>query len=730
MANATLPHPTPVVRAVAILGNVSVGKTSLFERLCPDGWHTVPIPDSTLKVDRGVLATGTAAAPRLYRRKCGSCGGQGVRLGRQVPCPCAKPDEAQRACPALRDGSFWSWLGGELRAREEPSPATETDDAAPTKADARVTHVYDPPGSTALSAASEDEMVARDLVLSGLLDAIVVVADAKNLRRSLALTLQVAEFGLPMVLDLNMLDEAEAMGLEIDESGLARQLGVPIGHTVAVENRGIRQLANLLPRARQLQRPVHFPGALEPGLERLVSMVDNPAVAPRGLALLLLSGDARAADWIARHLGADTLRRARAVVDEVAASFTTPLDVLIADAYHSEAERIADRVTLQSPRSPDLLVRFGTLAQRPLSGTLIALGVLVAAYYWVGAFGATYVVDNLSARLFEGLLLPLCQQLVALIPSAFVRDAIMDPDFGLLPTGLFLAIGLVLPVLFCFYLLQALLEDSGYLPRLAVLLDRVFRKLGLNGQSLIPLVLGFSCAAMAVITTRMLPSRRERIIVTLLVVGVPCAPLLAVMVVILSKLPWTAAALVFGLILLRIVVAGLVSSRLLSGHHPDLILEIPPMRIPRPRILLAKTWRRTWQFMREAVPVFLAASFVVFLFDRAGGLEVAERLGRPVVNDLLGLPDQAVQVFIKTAIRRENGATELSRLRAEFTNVQLVVTMLVMTFLVPCINTTIVVLKERGLKTATAILTTVVVSAFAIGALLNLLLRVSGITLT
>jgi len=628
----------------------------------------------------------------------------------------------------LTNGTVWSLLS---RKQSPPTETkTESTHTSPASGAPAVTHLYDAPGSANLAAGSEDEMVARDLILSGQLHAVLLVADAKNLRRSLAFALQVAEFDLPMVLDLNMLDEAETMGLEIDDHELAHQLAVPIGRTVAVENRGLRQLSELLLDAQVPKRRVSFPAPLETGLSRIESIVANPLVAPRGLALLLLAGDQHAADWVAKHLGSAALKRVLAEVETVAGSFTTALDVLISDAFHSEAERITDRVTRRGPPSPDLLVYFGTLAQRPLSGAVIALGVLTVAYYWVGAFGATYVVDNLSARLFGGFLIPWCERLIAPIPSAFIRDAIMDPDFGLLPAGLFLAIGIVLPVLFCFYLLQALLEDSGYLPRLAVLLDRVFRKLGLNGQSLIPLLLGFSCVAMAVITTRMLPTRRERAILTLLVVGVPCAPLLAVMVIILGKMPWTASALVFGLIALRILVAGFVTSRILGGRHPDLIMEIPKMRIPRPRILLTKTWRRTWQFMREAVPIFMVASFVVFLFARAGGLAVAENLSRPLVNDLLGLPDQAVQVFIKTAIRRENGAAELNHLRDQFTNVQLVVTLLVMTFLMPCLNTAIVIFKERGLKTASAILGTVVVSAFAIGAAVNLVCRIAGITLS
>jgi ferrous iron transport protein B len=263
-----------------------------------------------------------------------------------------------------------------------------------------------------------------------------------------------------------------------------------------------------------------------------------------------------------------------------------------------------------------------------------------------------------------------------------------------------------------------------------VLADRLLRRVGLNGQGLIPLILGFSCVAAAVITTRMLPTRKERIILTLLVVGLPCAPLLAVMVVILGKMPWTASAVVFGVIFARLLAAGYVSSKVLGGPRPDFILEIPPMRIPRVGVLMAKTWRRTWDFVREAVPVFLAASFAMFLFARAGGLAAMEEAAQPLVRDLLGLPDQAVQVFIKTAIRREAGATELNLLRDQFDHLQLVVTLLVMTLLLPCVNTAIVIVKERGLKAASVVLVTVILSAFLIGAAVNGVCHALGVAFT
>ncbi len=694
----------PIARHMAIVGNVSVGKTSLFDNMCAHGVHSVNIPGSTLNVERGVLAIGSGGASRALRRQCSNCLGNGRRRKDHSCCNGSNANSSSK-CPALKG----------------TSPVTLDSPL--------VTHLYDTPGSATLAANSQDEMVARDLILSGRMDGVVVVADAKNLRRSLAFALEVAEFGLPMVIDLNMLDESESMGIEMDDGILAREMGVPVGRTVAIEKRGVRQLAELVLDAELPEPRTRFSKPLEDALERFKEILKNPVHTTRGLGFLLLSEDKGAKNWVATHLGEQILEQVTAIVKETQRAFNTPLKQLISDTFYTEAQQIVDRVVTSTARSPSLLVRFGHLAQQPISGTIIGIVVLTLAYYWVGVFGATIVVDNLATHVFDGFLVPLFKGIVAPIPSAFVRDAIVDPEFGLLPTGLFLAVGLVLPILFCFYLLQSILEDSGYLPRLAVLFDRAFRRLGLNGQSLIPLVLGFSCITMAVITTRMLPSRRERIILTLiLILGIPCAPLLAVMLVILAKMPWTASATVFGIIGTQILLAGYLASKVIPGTLPDLIMEIPQMRVPRIRTVLSKTWRRTWSFMREAVPIFLLASFVVFIVERVGGLVVLEDALRPFIKGLLGLPDEFVQVFIKTTIRRESGATELEHVRDSFDNVQMVVTMLVMTFLMPCINATIVIIKERGLVTSLAILSTVAVWAIVAGTALNWFCRSFGIT--
>ena len=210
----------PCVRRFALLGGVGVGKTALFERLCTEGGHSVDIAHSPLEAMRGVVAVGPAGASRALRRHCATCG-TGHRA--KAPSPCLDSSQAASQCPGRKPRRL---------------TVLEQDAAQSKRSWPEVIHLYDTPGATSLVAGSEDEMVARDLLLSGQMDGVLLVADPKNLRRSLALGLEVAEFGLPMVVDLNLLDEAENQGLSVDDRALGKSLGVPVGRTVAIEKGG------------------------------------------------------------------------------------------------------------------------------------------------------------------------------------------------------------------------------------------------------------------------------------------------------------------------------------------------------------------------------------------------------------------------------------------------------------------------------------------------------------
>jgi ferrous iron transport protein B len=591
------------------------------------------------------------------------------------------------------------------------------------------TRIIDAPGMYSVFSRSEDGMVCRKLLLSGELDALVQVLDAKNLRRSLLIALQLAEFELPTVFALNMVDMAQARGIEISIDALEEQLGAEVLPTVALERRGVGELPALLEKARRPRRPVAFPAPIEDTLGLICQLLAGATIPARALAILLLAEAPAAREYVEDHFGKGMVDQVDRLVSSLRRDFSRPLDVVLTESYAATADRFVRQSQRVHQHSPLFMMRFGLWAQRLSTGVPIALAILVAMYLFVGSFGAIYLVDLLNNKIFSGILTPLFEAIVEPIPSAFVRSALVDPDFGVLTTGLFLAFGIVMPVMLCFYLFFGVLEESGYLPRFSVLLHRLMERIGLNGKGVIPLVMGFSCVTMALLTTRMLDSRKQRLIASLLLTLVlPCAPLLAVMLIILAKMPWYASVFVFGFLLLQTIVVGVLADKLIPGGHAELMLELPPMRAPGLRSILVTTWRRTWAFMKEAVPLFLLAAFLIFVFDYVGGLRLLETAVRPLMNGLLGVPESAVRVFMKTVIRREAGAVELDLLRADFSNLQLVVALLTMTLLIPCVNTVVVLFKERGARVAGVTLAGVFVYALLAGGLVNHACRFLGIT--
>ena len=411
---------------------------------------------------------------------------------------------------------------------------------------------------------------------------------------------------------------------------------------------------------------------------------------------------------------------------------STDLEIVLGNQYHKEAARITSCVQVVEPTTKNpFILKFGDWCTALSTGVPIAIAVLALMYFFVGSFGATYLVDSINGYIFEGFIIPWATRLVEPIPNAFLRDMIIDPDFGVLPTGIFLALGLVAPVIFCFYIAFGILEDSGYLPRISVLMNRVFQIIGLNGKGVIPLVMGFSCVTMALLTTRVLNTDKEKNITSfLLFLCLPCAPLFAVMLIILDKMPISATITVFGLIFLQIIVAGFLANKIMPGERTPMLLEIPPMRIPKMKAVVKMSALKTFFFMKEAVPIFIYASVAVFIFQRIGGLDMLEDTAGPLIGKLMGLPEKSIQVFIKTLIRRESGATELQHLSGSYTNLQMVVNLLVMTFMAPCINAIIVLFKERGGRVATTILVAVVAYAVILGSVVNYSCHTLGITFT
>jgi len=292
--------------------------------------------------------------------------------------------------------------------------------------------------------------------------------------------------------------------------------------------------------------------------------------------------------------------------------------------------------------------------------------------------------------------------------------------------GLAWALALVLPVVLTFFLAFSVLEDSGYIPRLSVMVDRLFRKIGLNGKAVLPMGLGLGCDTMATVTTRTLETKKERRIATLLLaLGVPCSAQLGVILGLFAYASQLGLLIWGGVVAVQLLLVGWLSSKLLSGRSSEFIMEIPPIRLPRPVNVARKTYTRVKWFLREVLPFFLIGTVVVFLADKTGVLSFLINGLKPVVSGLLDLPEQAAVAFILGFVRRDYGTAGLFELarQARLTPLQITVSAVVITLFVPCIANYLMIIKERGVRAAVAIVGFIIPYSIAVGALLNLTLR-------
>jgi ferrous iron transport protein B len=364
---------------------------------------------------------------------------------------------------------------------------------------------------------------------------------------------------------------------------------------------------------------------------------------------------------------------------------------------------------------------------------LPVLGVVLAlSYLFVGKLGAGTLVGLLEEGVFGRWINPGATALAQRwIPWEPLRGLLVGP-YGAITMALTYALALILPIVTTFFITFGLLEDSGYLPRLAVVVNRLFRKMGLNGKAVLPMVLGLGCDTMATLTTRVLETPKERLIVILLLaLGVPCSAQLAVVLTLLGALsPWATAiwaAVVFGVV----VLVGRLAALLLPGKGSDFVLELPPLRLPRPGNIAAKTLARLEWYLREAVPLFLLGTVLLFAADRLHLLGALQRLAAPVVTGLLGLPAETAEAFVVGFLRRDFGAAGLYRLAAEgrLDGVQVLVATVAVTLFIPCVANFLIIVKERGWRTALAVAAFILPFAVVVAAALNFVLRAAGVRL-
>ncbi|MFQ5706538.1 MAG: ferrous iron transport protein B [bacterium] len=587
--------------------------------------------------------------------------------------------------------------------------------------------VIDTPGINSLMPFSQDEVVTRNILLKESPRLVVQVADAKNLRRALFLSVQLAEMRIPFILDLNMMDEAHSRGVQLDLKRLSETLGVAVVATVAIHRRGLLDLENEIANSPAVSTlEVEYPAEIETAVSELLQHLPATPISRRSVALMLLAGDESLRDWLQESLDAAAIERIESVRQRLQQQLGKPTGLVINQQRLQKAEEIFREVYRRSEVSrPGFSDFLGRLSMHPVWGVPVLLAVLYGLYQFVGVFGAGTLVDFLEGTVFGKFLTPWFEKAFSFaLPVALLRDLFVGP-YGLLTMALSYSIAIVLPVVTTFFLAFSLLEDSGYLPRLAVMLNRIFKLLGLNGKAVLPMVLGLGCDTMATLTTRILETRKERILVTLLLaLGIPCSAQLGVILGLLGGLNLTAVVIWLLCVAGVLILVGYFASKLLPGQSSDFILELPPVRRPSLTNIAVKTLARVEWYLKEAVPLFFLGTFVLFVLAKTGALKAIEAWSGPLISGILGLPKQSAEAFLIGFLRRDYGAAGLfSMARQGLLNPQqIVVSLVTITLFVPCIANFFVIIKERGWKTAVAITLFIIPFAFFVGGVLNFVL--------
>jgi ferrous iron transport protein B len=635
--------------------------------------------------------------------------------------------------PNVGKSVVFGWLTGQyVTVSNYPGTTVELAQGN-SKVGGRKRVIVDTPGINSLIPMSEDERVTRDILLQEGDLKIIQVCEAKNLRRGLLITLQLAEMEKPTVLVLNMADEAKERGIFIDHLALSKLLAIPVLSTIATRRKGLDGLAKALEGGCRPQITVFYGPAVEGGIREMEALLPAGQKGKRALALMLLAGDESLREWLHACLSEQAIQKIEGIYHRLQAQHREPLGFVINRARLNTADQILEGIFRKERSSQGrATLALGSLTTHPVGGIPILLLVLYSMYKFVGHFGAGMGVDFMQKVVFGKGINPAATRAAEfLFPWKPFQDLLVGP-YGLLTMGLTYAIAIVLPIVGTFFFAFGLLEDSGYLPRLAVMVNRLFKAMGLSGKAVLPMVLGLGCDTMATLTTRVLETRKERILVTLLLaLGVPCSAQIGVMVGMFGGLSLKAVAL-WGLVVLgSMVLVGLSASKLIPGEKADFILEVPPLRLPTFDNILIKTLARLEWFLKEAVPLFLLGTFFLFAFDRLGLLKATQDLAEPLIVRFLGLPAKTTEAFLLGFLRRDYGAAGLFIMAraGELDPVQIVVSLVTITLFVPCLANFFMIIKERGLWQALAMAGFIFPFAFLIGGGLNYLLHLLGVTI-
>ena len=520
--------------------------------------------------------------------------------------------------------------------------------------------LIDVPGTYSLDPTNKAEQIAVEMLKGRKEEDVVInVIEATNLERSINLTLQLIKQDVPIIVALNFWDETKHKGISIDVEKLENILKVPCVPICAVTGQGVNRLVERIKEAKH-------------------------------------------------------------------SSFTYDEQ----EKWH-EIGNIVDKVQTITHRHHTLLERLSDASVRPLTGLPIAVIVLFLAFKLIRFIGEG-LIGYICEPIFENLWSPMMLKLSNLFGSeGFVHDLVIGhlvdgqvdygQSFGLLTTGLFVPLVAVLPYVFAFYLVLSFLEDFGYLPRLAIMVDTLMHRLGLHGLAIVPMLLGLGCNVPGVLSTRILETRRERFIsATILAIGVPCAALQAMIVGLLGRHGMLRVGIVYATLFIVWLILGVLLNRTVKGKSPEIFVEIPPYRIPYFRGLSKKIWIRMKWFIKEAVPFVLLGVLFVNMLYTLGIIQFVGKLTAPVVTRLLGLPSEAVGALIVGFLRKDVALGMLIPLG--LTAKQLIIASVVLAMYFPCVATFTTLVKELGFIDMLKSAGIMVVSSLIVGGILNLIL--------
>ena len=583
--------------------------------------------------------------------------------------------------------------------------------------------LIDTAGIYRLDFPSEEGQKTRELIFKNTPTIIIQVVESAKLEQSLLLTSQLLELHLPLIVVLNMSDELAKQGIRINSRTLSELLKTPVLEAVAVEGKGIDKIKKALLNVKANSYEFTYPPILKKYYQELNYEVFKHNRYSTALLNLIALNDPFAERYLTEYFDGKLVELLRNRYDRFLAKYVVNLSIIILNFRRYWIDKIINNtLTRKSEVTKYGIQKLGEWARHPIYGWLIMIAMILLTYLIVGKFGATFLVAQMEHFFF----LPTTEYLSSLLTAPFINRFLVG-DYGLLSTGLFNAIGTVLPIIILFFLVLNFLEDIGYLTNLIILTNRIFNKFGLTGKSILPIVLGFGCKTMATLSTKILDSKKEKYIAIFLIgLAIPCSSQMSIIIAVLSREPISAFFIVVAILTLVEIFSGLILNFILPAEkQSDLIIEIPPIRLPDWKLLIQKTYYRSLWFIKEAVPLFLLGALLLFVLHETSLIQLLESGLRPIIVDFLGLPIHFSEAMILSLTRSEAGAVLVMdmTIASKLTTSQVIVSIIVLTLFIPCISDVMAIIKELKWRKALIMVLTITLSSFMIGGLVNFLLK-------